>query len=74
MRKRDKVIMVLSVLVFIVALGHGTFDIIIKDYKQGVDKLLILSEHSTNAIIAIAALLAAVMTFGSSWQGPKKRR
>ncbi len=74
MRKRDKMIMVISIFAFIVALGHGTFDVIIKNYEQGVDKLLVLSEHSTNAVIAIAALLAAIMTFGSSRRGPGKRK
>ena len=74
MRKRDKMIIVLSIFAFIIALGHGTFDVIIKDYEQGVDKLMILSEHSTNAIIAVAALIAAVVTFGGSIRGPRKRK
>ncbi len=74
MRLIEKVILVVAVVVFITATGLGVFDVYIKGFEDGIDVLLELGEHSTEAIIALSALVVSVMALGSSKRGRKKRK
>ena len=74
MRAFEKVIIFVATIVFVTAIGSGVFDVFIQDFEDGVDILLQLGEHSTQALIALGALVAALITFGSSVRGKKKRK
>ena len=74
MRAVEKGIVVIAIVVFITALGSGVFNVYVTGFEEGLDILLEIGEHSTNAIIALAALLAAVMALGNSKRGRKKRK
>ena len=73
MRAVEKGIIIISVVVFITVLGMGMFDVYVEGFEEGLDILLEIGEHSTNAIIDLGALLAAVMTFSGSKRGRNKR-
>ena len=74
MRVSEKFIMLVAVVVFITALGHGVFDVYVTDFEEGIDVLLEVGEHSTQAIIAAGALIAAAVTVLNSTRGKKKRK
>ncbi|HEA68299.1 hypothetical protein LCGC14_1268460 [marine sediment metagenome] len=74
MRSIEKIIIVLAVVVFITALGMGVLDVYVKGFEEGSDIFMELIKRSTNAIIALVALVAAVMTLGSSKRGRRKRK
>lgn len=73
MRSIEKFIMVVAVVVFITAMGMGVFSIYVQGFKEGLTMLEELFEHSTNLIIAGAALITAALTLNSSKRGRKKR-
>ena len=74
MRFAEKVIIVIAVIIFVTAIGSGILDVYIQDFEEGIDVLLELSEHGTQALIALGALVALVVTFNSSSKGRKKRK
>ena len=74
MRSAEKVTIILAAVVFVTAIGSGVLDVYIQDFEEGVDVLLELGEHSTQALIALTALVAVAVTLGNSARGRKKRR
>ncbi|KKM71540.1 hypothetical protein LCGC14_1429620 [marine sediment metagenome] len=73
MRSIEKTIIILAVIAFVIAVGSGILDVFIQDFEEGVDVLLELGEHSTQALVALTALVAAVLTLTNSARGRKKR-
>ena len=74
MRTIEKVIIVIAGLAFVTAVGSGFFDVWIQDFEEGVDVLLELGKHSTQAFVALAALGAAAFTAYNSTRGKKRRK
>ena len=73
MRSIEKTIIILAVIAFVIAVGSGILDVFIQDFEEGVDVLLGLGVHSTQALVALTALVAAVLTLTNSARGRKKR-
>ena len=74
MRSFEKLVVIVMVIVFVTALGLGVFDVYVQGFVAGSNIILEITKHSTEALIAIAALVAAVLTMGNSKRGRKKRR
>jgi len=77
MRPYEKIIIVLSFLIFTIALGSGIFDIYIQYLKDGLNVYLDLGKHSAEVVIALVALTMGILTAlnGSKWgkiRAPKK--
>ncbi|KKN47807.1 hypothetical protein LCGC14_0659280 [marine sediment metagenome] len=77
MRTIEKVIIIPAVIVFITAVGAGIFDAYIQNFGKGIDVFLELGKHSTNALIAVIALMTTVATSlnyikGKSYRGTGK--
>lgn len=74
MRKLERVIIIIAVIVFITAVGSGIFDIYIQYFKNGVTTFVDLGRHSTEGIIALIALAVAGITAYNSIGGKNKRK
>lgn len=74
MRSAEKLIMILAAVAFVIAVGSGFFDVYIRHFEEGVITLKNLGELSTEALTALAAIVAAAVTLIGSSRGRKKRK
>lgn len=74
MRTSEKFLIVAAVIVCIPAIGSGIFDVYLMWFRKGVGEIMDLGEISTEALIALGALVTGIVTLLNSSRGRKKRK